>query len=134
AFDDGGASVGVARLDGPEAPRRLWRGPGGFGYAGPSVAADGATFAIWRSAAREPGDVWLGRVAREGVDWRRLTDFHAGAREKLTAGFEQVRWTAPDGLEIGGPLMRPAGTTGPAPLVVIVHGGPTGMSGDRFQA
>jgi len=36
---------------------------------------------------------------------------------------EEVSWTAPDGLEIQGLLVRPKGS-GPHPLVVHVHGGP----------
>ena len=43
-----------------------------------------------------------------------------------------MRWTAPDGLRLGGLLMRPPGATGPTPLVAIIHGGPTGMSSHGF--
>lgn len=37
---------------------------------------------------------------------------------------ESVRWRAPDGLEIEGILVRPAGTRKPLPTVVDIHGGP----------
>ena len=35
-----------------------------------------------------------------------------------------LRWTAPDGLQIEGLLIRPTGVQGPLPLVVDIHGGP----------
>ncbi|HEX5501068.1 MAG TPA: S9 family peptidase [Thermomicrobiales bacterium] len=134
AYDDNEDSVGLVRAGEASGWERLWRGPVSFGYGGISVAADGATFAARRDDAREPGDVWLGRVAGGEVAWMRLTDLHAGSREALTLAFEDVRWRAADGLEIGGLLLRPAGAAGPAPLVTIVHGGPTGMSGHGFSA
>ncbi len=40
---------------------------------------------------------------------------------------ETVRWSAPDGLQIQGWLLRPRGT-GPSPLVMIVHGGPVWLT------
>jgi dipeptidyl aminopeptidase/acylaminoacyl peptidase len=143
AFDDNQTSIGLVRLDGgADEPgwQRLWRAPCGLGYAGlnaafptgPDAGSGEALFAVVRDDAREPGDVWLGRLADGALDWRRLTDLHGEARSALVAGYEDVRWTANDGLAIGGLLMRPAGTTGPAPLVVIVHGGPTAMAGPRF--
>ena len=38
---------------------------------------------------------------------------------------QALRWTAPDGLEIEGWLMTPAGASGPLPLLAAVHGGPS---------
>ena len=54
----------------------------------------------------------------------------AGFNDDLTRVtiFPDVRalsWIAPDGLEIDGLLMTPAGADGPLPLLVLVHGGPT---------
>jgi len=38
---------------------------------------------------------------------------------------ETVTYAAPDGLQIPAYLTRPAGTTGPGPAVIMIHGGPT---------
>ncbi|MGH8295341.1 MAG: S9 family peptidase [Steroidobacteraceae bacterium] len=48
-----------------------------------------------------------------------------GAQEALSAlgGVETVKWQAPDGLEIQGLLLKPAGRP-PYPLILNVHGGP----------
>ncbi|HEY3813593.1 MAG TPA: prolyl oligopeptidase family serine peptidase [Caulobacteraceae bacterium] len=46
---------------------------------------------------------------------------------------EPVSWTAPDGLEIQGWLVRPAGDK-PAPLVLDIHGGPVWASRNRWLA
>jgi dipeptidyl aminopeptidase/acylaminoacyl peptidase len=49
---------------------------------------------------------------------------------------ERLAWRAPDGLELDGLLILPPGRTradGPFPLVVILHGGPYGRSGDDLQ-
>jgi dipeptidyl aminopeptidase/acylaminoacyl peptidase len=49
---------------------------------------------------------------------------------------ERLAWRAPDGLELDGLLILPPGRTradGPFPLVMILHGGPYGRSGDDLQ-
>lgn len=58
---------------------------------------------------------------------------HEGSRSlREHAGqVEHIAWTAPDGLEIEGLLVRPDGT-GPYPLVVMVHGGPVAATVNRW--
>ncbi len=134
AYDDNEVSVGIVDpgADGGGRPRRLWRGPYSLGFDGLNVARDGAAFAVVRSAAREPHEVWLGRARDGAVDWRQLSQLQPVGREASAAEYEDVRWTGPDGLAIGGLLMRPPGIDGPAPLVTIVHGGPTAMTSHGF--
>ena len=62
-----------------------------------------------------------------GGGWTRLTQLNDALLGDDPAWPEAVpyRWTAPDGLEIEGWLMTPPGSTGPLPLVVAVHGGPS---------
>lgn len=123
AYDGTGTTiVRVAATGGWE---RLWREPTTISFDGVSLAADGRTLAAARSDARRPADIWHGAIAADGVRWRALTDLHAGARDRLTADFADVAWRGPGGRELGGLLLRPAGGDGPAPLVAIVHGGPT---------
>lgn len=47
---------------------------------------------------------------------------------------ETYRYAAPDGLSIPAYLTRPAGHTGPAPLVVLIHGGPHARDSWRWNA
>ena len=46
---------------------------------------------------------------------------------------EWLHYKSFDGTNIEAALLRPAGATGPTPLVVLVHGGPTGRWSDRFE-
>lgn len=54
-----------------------------------------------------------------------LTSFDMGYSDlaQVIDRIEQIRWTAPDGLEIQGWLLRPKGE-GPHPMIVNIHGGP----------
>lgn len=56
------------------------------------------------------------------------------ASPAVTADCTAVRWTAPDGLEIEGLLIRPLDAKGPTPLVVDIHGGPIWAYRARWQA
>jgi dipeptidyl aminopeptidase/acylaminoacyl peptidase len=49
-------------------------------------------------------------------------------------GLEDFCFTASDGLRISGFAMRPLGTSGPLPAIVLVHGGPAGRDIWRFHA
>lgn len=124
AYD--GTGTGIVRVDVGEGWQRLWHAPTTVSFAGLSVAADGRTFAAPRSDTRRPADVWRGTTREGEASWQPVTDLHAGAREALPADFTEVTWRGPDGLELGGILMLPPGTSGPVPLVAIIHGGPTG--------
>jgi dipeptidyl aminopeptidase/acylaminoacyl peptidase len=135
-YDGNGAGIIAVGLT-DEPPRRVSYGAYSFGSGGLSIASsgEGATaVAVPRDAPDEPGDIWLGQLTQDNVAWRRLTDFHAPARECLTAVWKDVHWQAGDGLALGGLVLRPANIPGPAPLVTIVHGGPTGRAEYRFAS
>ena len=56
---------------------------------------------------------------------RRLTESNPWLAGIELARQETVRWTASDGVELEGILIRPLGEPkGPAPLILMVHGGP----------
>jgi dipeptidyl aminopeptidase/acylaminoacyl peptidase len=56
-----------------------------------------------------------------------LTSLNPDAPDPSTVGsWESWTWTAGDGLEIEGLLLRPREGSEPLPLIVGVHGGPTG--------
>ncbi|HEV2271383.1 MAG TPA: S9 family peptidase [Steroidobacteraceae bacterium] len=63
-------------------------------------------------------------VIRHGR-YQAVKSFDPGADEELSVldAVETVKWQAPDGLEIQGLLLRPAGR-GPHPVILNVHGGP----------
>lgn len=86
------------------------------------------------SGSDAPGDcVMIGegfRRAPEVVsirngEYRRIASLDLGYAEQANAiaEIERSSWRAPDGLEIQGWLLRPAGA-GPQPLVLNIHGGP----------
>ena len=133
AYDDLGTSLGLIAAEGAGGWQRLWHGPYHLGFDGIYPADDSRTFAAPRSAGREPTDLWLGTIADGAVAWRALADTHGERRAALTADFTAARWTAPDGLELHGLLLRPPAATGPVPLVTIVHGGPTGAVSHSFS-
>lgn len=60
---------------------------------------------------------------------------HEGAARIRAIGgrLEEVSWTAPDGLEMGGYLILPPGP-GPYPLVMSVHGGPVYAFGNHWPS
>lgn len=133
AYDDLGSSLGLVDANQPGSWQRLWYGPYSLDFGGIYPANDGRTFATPRSAGREPSDLWLGEITAGTITWRPLAATHGEHLAKLTCDFTELRWTAADGLELHGLLMRPPDATGPTPLVTIVHGGPTGMANHSFS-
>lgn len=127
-----GSSIGIIDARERGGWRELWHGPHSLSFDGLVPTADGTAFAAPRSAVTEPPEIWHGTIAGEGVEWRQLTTLHDGAAFSRAAEVAEFAWTAPDGLALGGLLIRPVGTSGPLPLVVNIHGGPTGRAMHAF--
>jgi dipeptidyl aminopeptidase/acylaminoacyl peptidase len=71
----------------------------------------------------QPWELWAGRPDA----LRRITDHHATLTEIRFGTQEPFHWTASDGLQLDGLLIRPPNApAGPLPMVVLVHGGPYG--------
>ena len=89
-----------------------------------AVSADGSRAAAAYESADEPPEV----VLWEDGERRTLTGLNAEVAPRLaTLDWRAHRWSSSDGLEIEGLLALPRGAgNGPLPLVVFVHGGPTG--------
>jgi dipeptidyl aminopeptidase/acylaminoacyl peptidase len=101
----------------------LWSTPESCGVRLPEAwpTPDGRILALLESYDRPVRLVEVvGSVVRDIA-----TLAHGGSEEMTRTGgqLERVSWGAPDGLEIQGLLVRPAGI-GPHPLVVNIHGGP----------
>ena len=95
-----------------------------------SLSKDGSTYASLRSDARTMSEVYVvsgfGRTPQE----KKLTDLNAQAASWTSSTLEVVSWKSQDGATIEGVLHTPADFD-PAkkyPLLVVIHGGPTGVS------
>ncbi len=94
------------------------------------LAASGR-LAFVGSNATEPEEIWLqepGKLAQ------RLSQFNMSWSEFKLAQPEMIRYKSFDGLEIEGAILRPAATATKLPLVVLVHGGPTGAWSDSIES
>jgi dipeptidyl aminopeptidase/acylaminoacyl peptidase len=98
---------------------------------------DGTAVALVLSTEDRPGEIWAGRSNGRGAvpELRRITSHHAALEGIAFGRQEPFIWTAPDGLDLDGILIRPPGRAGdrPLPTIVLVHGGPYGRSGSGFH-
>jgi len=87
-----------------------------------SFTRDGSTVAYLSADASSMSEVF--------VDGRKLTDFNAQTRNWATSALDVVSWKSQDGATIEGVLHKPADFDGAKkyPLLVVIHGGPTGIS------
>lgn len=96
---------------------------GGF-----SFSDDGMSVAFVGSSADRYPEVYAGSV--QGGASRKLSDVGRELQSLALGTSEVVSWKSSDGTIIEGVLRKPAGYKpgSPAPLLVIIHGGPTGVS------
>jgi len=89
----------------------------------PYVAAGGdRLLSIFESPDRAPEVVEF-----DDGHWRALSELNGAIPDPNSAGTWEARtWEAADGLEIEGLLLVPHEGEAPYPLIVCVHGGPTG--------
>jgi dipeptidyl aminopeptidase/acylaminoacyl peptidase len=104
------------------APAEQWIG------SGFSITPDARTVAFVASDASTYPEVYVAPVAT--MQPRKLTDLGAQTATWAKAPIEVVTWKSQDGATIEGVLHKPVGfTTGRKyPLLVVIHGGPTGVS------
>lgn len=97
-----------------------------------SISGDGKRIAWIKSSASEPADVYLRDL--DGGSEVRLSDVNPQVRDCPAVNARTVRWKSKDGLEIEGVLRLPfdyrPGTR--VPLLVGLHGGPTGAALESF--
>lgn len=106
----------------------LGAGGGGW-YPVTAPAAGGSTVAILDGYSHPPA---LSRIDAEGTHVL-ASLAHAGSERLLArvGRMEPYEWTAPDGLQIWGWLVRPNGP-GPYPTIMQIHGGPVHHHGNRW--
>lgn len=118
----------------------LATGTGTPGPALPSEIAGGLAFSkdasqlamvLYGSAA--PPDVWI--LDRSSGKLRQVTRSpHAGVDLDTLARPTLVRFPGHGGLALAGWLYRPAGASGPGPIVLSFHGGPEGQEVPSFRS
>lgn len=90
------------------------------------------TLLVAESWSRAP---LLAKVDENGLrEIASLAAPQAEAAMKNRGVIEPFAWTAPDGMEIDGWLLRPSRASGPAPLLVDIHGGPVSAHRNRWAA
>ncbi len=107
-----------------------------------SVTPDMQHFVTTRDE-RHPADIWFGTIdykndAPTGVAWQRLSRLNPILEETLTlAPTERIRYASVDGWQIDAlfttPLPEARKEDAPPPLVVSVHGGPSGAWSDNWD-
>lgn len=131
AIERGAASICQVTLDG--STETLWCEERSLNSYGVTASVDASVVTAVMAAFNEPPEVWVGR-AGSGVDWRQLTKHNGGLAGRIPGRLETRYWSAPDGEQIQGLLIRPIGVPEGVmvPLVTMIHGGPTATSGYAF--
>jgi len=129
----GGSGISELSLTNNSA-RTLWKGPEGihaFGnFPNFSLSKDGKFAAAVRSTYNSPPEVFAGPIG----EWRQLTNNNAG----LSASWgkaENIEWTN-EAFSIQGWLVPPPkiGAAKKYPMVVLIHGGPSGVTTSEWPA
>jgi dipeptidyl aminopeptidase/acylaminoacyl peptidase len=99
-------------------------------FAQPAALPNGRVAAL-RSTTLQPPEVVLldAQSASEPHPLSALSGWDGAPK----ASREQVQAVSSDGTTIDCLLVKPAGSTAPLPLVLFIHGGPIGMSGDGWH-
>jgi dipeptidyl aminopeptidase/acylaminoacyl peptidase len=100
-----------------------------FMGSGFSVTPDGRTVAFTASDASTIAEVYVSAVAPL-LKPAKLTDMTAQTAKWAKGAIEMVTWKSQDGTPIEGVLHKPVGFAAGKkyPLLVVIHGGPTGTS------
>ena len=93
-------------------------------------AVAGKRIAYVSADPRDPAEVFA--ASWDGADERRITQLNETVASDIVATLPVRReFDTPNG-KIEGWVITPRGATGPAPLLVDIHGGPAGFAGDAF--
>jgi dipeptidyl aminopeptidase/acylaminoacyl peptidase len=97
--------------------------------SGFSLTQDGASVAFIGSSPTEFPDVFIAPVATMAAA-KKVSDIGAQIASWPKHTREVIRWKSQDGAEIEGVLHKPAGFQAGRryPLLIVIHGGPTGIS------
>jgi len=99
--------------------------------SGLSIAADGATIAFQASGPKQFPEIFASSIPAIATTVpKKLTDFGAQIASWPAHTREVITWKSTDGTPIEGVLHKPASFKAGTryPLLVVIHGGPTGTS------
>ncbi len=96
--------------------------------SGASFTADGGTIAFVRTGPKEFPEIWTVSVMTGSL--KKLTDMGAQTASWPQPTHEVITWKSMDGTPIEGILHKPASFKAGTryPLLIVIHGGPTGVS------
>jgi dipeptidyl aminopeptidase/acylaminoacyl peptidase len=98
--------------------------------AGFSLSKDGEAYACLRANATTVSDVYVVSGLSGSATAKKLTDMNTQIADWAAGSVEVVSWKSQDGAAIEGVLHKPVDfdATRKYPLLVVIHGGPTGVS------
>jgi dipeptidyl aminopeptidase/acylaminoacyl peptidase len=125
-----GSAFYEVTLDGKATPRDSLQSPPA--HPGDFALAPSGTLAFVGQTTTAAPEVWL---AAPGSKTQPVTTLNAAWKGVPLIAPEILKYRSFDGVEIEAALLRPAGLASGAraPLVVLVHGGPTGRWSDAFN-
>lgn len=127
----GGSGIGLIDLV-TEDRTWLWNEKKGFATFSRSL---NDVYAAVIDDPDHPAEVYAGPVVDGKIQWRQLTSVHSGHTGVEVGPTREVFWTGRDGLAMQGLLQMPpeheAGDR--LPVVMLVHGGPTGAIRFNYQ-
>ncbi|MFL6504920.1 MAG: alpha/beta fold hydrolase, partial [Candidatus Udaeobacter sp.] len=132
-YHGGGSAISELNLT-DDSARTIWQGPEGihaFGnFPNFALSNDGKIGAAVRSSYNSPPEVFAGPLG----EWRQVTNNNAGLKASWGEA-ESIEWTN-EQLNIQGWLVPPAKIERGKkyPMVVLIHGGPSGVTTSEWPA
>jgi dipeptidyl aminopeptidase/acylaminoacyl peptidase len=119
-----GAEASLEEVAAGDGGRRVLLAGGGPAWQSLSLSQDGRVAALLGSAPQHPPELFRWRAGHTQTE--RLTDSNPWLAERELGRQEVVSFTARDGLDLQGVLMRPVEERPGQryPLILVVHGGP----------
>ncbi|MBD2102782.1 S9 family peptidase [Leptolyngbya sp. FACHB-261] len=99
----------------------------------PSLGRDGQTFLITATSPKTAANVWAIEPETKQVTQWTASSLGTVPPQALVET-ELVHYPSFDGLSIPAFYLKPAGVSGPLPVVIDIHGGPEGQSRPLFRA
>ena len=133
AIEDGAPVICQIARDGE--CQTIWSEPVSlvtYGGGAVSRSTTGDQIAMVTAGPSDPPAVRLGTIAGRHVEWTNLTQANPGLENRFSPALAPIHWTSFDDRLIQGLLLRPHHLPPDAknlPMIVLVHGGPTGLSG-----